>query len=119
MPQILRHSGPGAHSLAGTVLVFDAQGVATSDDPAVIALARQFPEAFTVLKEDKDTEDVPAQAAPATEDAPAEAVPPWTPAALEGLTVAELRELASTAGIPRVSSLHKADLVAALCAAQE
>lgn len=95
MPQIYRRSGPGDHSLAGTVLVFDEAGLATSDDPEVLALVRQFPDVFTVT-----------EVAPTEKD-------------LEGLTVAELRERATQAGIARVSSLNKAELIDALLAAPE
>ena len=109
MPQIYRHSGPGEHSLAGALLVFDADGLATSEDPDVLALVGQFPEAFTLL-----------EVAPRAPMAP---VAPLRTAraaaeALEGLTVTALRTRAATAGIPRVSSLTKAALIAALVAEQ-
>lgn len=103
MATIYRTIGPGEHSLAGTLLLFDADGLATSDDPDVLALVSQFPDVFTLMEEVQAPDDPP----PGTED-------PMTEEALEKLTVAELRALATKAEIPRVSSLNKAELIDAL-----
>jgi hypothetical protein len=42
------HGQPGPHMLGETAVEFDADGVATVDDGAVVALAQQFPDTFTV-----------------------------------------------------------------------
>jgi hypothetical protein len=88
------------------VLEFDADGLATCDDPAVLAVARKFPKTFTIR------ETAPP---PTAEPRPQG----YRQETLQTMTVANLRALPITDSIPGASRLTKADLIAAILSAQE
>lgn len=137
MAQIYRNLGPGDHSMGEVVLTFDADGIAESEDPAVLEIVAQWPAIFALVEDMQDVTvgEEPPPVAPEGEEAVGGVLPAsegedgspasetassaYTEDELEGLTVAELRELATTAAIPRAYSLNKAELVAALMAARE
>jgi Rho termination factor, N-terminal domain len=146
--KVRRAAGPGVHYLGSTSLTFDDDGACVTDDAEAVAIARSFPRMFLVEDTDEtpppkepSTDEEGESPDPDAAEGTGAAVPTadpvldpsastgaasvdpgtsgaYTAAELEALTVTDLRDLASTAQIPGASRMTKAELVAALLAAQ-
>ena len=132
--KVTRTLGAGQHYIGSSMLTFDEDGVCVTEDADAVALARIFPQTFLVQDEGEETEPPPGEGgeteppppgeeggepdAPTADPALDPSAGAYTAADLEALTVTDLRDLASTAQIAGASRMTKAELVAALLAAQ-
>ena len=118
MPQVRRilpelhmaYGQAGPHILGDATVEFDADGLADVDDPATLALMREWPETFSV-----ETPPPVASAGSETSEA-SEAV--LAVRHLEGLPFRQLQDLAASLGVPNVFRTNRGNLIDAILAAQ-
>ena len=118
MPQIRRLLHPlhiaygqaGLHILGDATVEFDADGLAEVDDPATLAIMREWPETFSV-------ETPPPVAAEGNETSEASETD-LAVRHLEGLPFRQLQDVAASLGVSNVFRRNKRDLIDAILTAQ-